>query len=71
MKATIQLTLKEANQLWWIFDNKDVDCAYELTYYGVTWKFTEKQLEKFLYYLPLDHDLRSRFQRAGEGVFKW
>ena len=71
MKASIQLTLREADQLGWIFDNKGVDCAYELTCYGVIWKFTEHQLEKFLYYLPLDHDLRSRFQNAGESVFKW
>ena len=70
MKASIQLTTKEYEKVANIF-NKDVEFRWELTYYGINIMMTEDDLAKFLYYLPLDHDLRSRFQRAGEGVFKW
>ena len=70
MKASIQLTVKEYESL----NNldlfiHDIDYGWELTCYGTVLHMTEDNLAKFLYYLPLDHYLRSRFQRAGEAVF--
>jgi len=70
MKAAIPLTSRDADNIQYIF-NKDISTMFELSCYGIIVRMNEDNLAKFLYYLPLDHYLRSRFQRAGEGVFKW
>jgi len=70
-KAYIYLTIREYYNICAMPANKDVEWGAEATCYGIVLHMTEDNLAKFLYYLPLDHYLRSRFQRAGEGVFKW
>lgn len=70
MKATIEVT---HNEIFTVGLNyfRDIKFDSEVNSYGLTLSFDEENLSKLLYYLPQNHILRSRLQRAGERCFGW